>query len=194
MKKIAILAGALLLPGPAYAHTGTGLTGGFLAGFMHPLSGPDHLLAMVAVGLWGAILGRPLMVALPVVFPTVMAIGGVLGMLAIPVPPVETGIALSVLVLGGAIALVWRAPVAAAVVLVAAFAIFHGYAHGQELPEAADPLGYSVGFVLVTGLLHVGGIVVGLAAARPIGLWMVRGLGALIALAGVYFLALAAGA
>ena len=88
----------------AAAHTGTGLAGGFQSGFLHPFSGFDHLLAMISVGLWGAFLGRPLIVALPVIFPTVMAIGGVLGIAGVPLPPVEIGIAVSVLVLGAMIA------------------------------------------------------------------------------------------
>jgi len=182
----AVLCG-LLLAGPALAHEGTGLAGGFVAGLLHPVTGPDHLLAMVAVGLWGAFLGRPLVYVLPVVFPTVMAFGGALGMIAATLPPVEIGIALSVLLLGVAIALAFRAPVWAACVLVAVFAIFHGYAHGQELPSAADPLGYSVGFVLSTGFLHVVGIGLGLLKDRPHGALITRGMGGLIALAGVYF-------
>jgi urease accessory protein len=177
-----------LAAGPASAHSGTGLPGGFMSGFLHPLSGVDHMLAMVSVGLWGAFLGRPLVYALPVIFPTVMAVGGVMGMAGVPMPPVEIGIAVSVLVLGGLIALAVRAPVWAACVLVGAFAIFHGYAHGQELPSAADPIGFSLGFVLSTGLLHVAGIGLGLMNARPAGVVVTRSLGGLIAATGVYFL------
>ena len=172
----------------AAAHTGTGLAGGFTSGFLHPLSGFDHLLAMVSVGLWGAFLGRPLIIALPVIFPTVMAVGGVLGIAGVPLPPVEIGIALSVLVLGAMIAGKVRAPVWLASLIVAIFAIFHGYAHGKELPSAADPVGYSAGFVLATGLLHVCGIGIGVIADRPGGAAIVRGLGALVMLAGVWFL------
>jgi urease accessory protein len=177
-----------LAASPAAAHSGTGVVGGFMSGFMHPLTGFDHLLAMVSVGLWGAFLGRPLLVALPVIFPAVMAIGAVLGMANIPMPPTELGIALSVLVLGGAIAFAVRPPVWVACVLVGVFAIFHGYAHGRELPSAADPVGYSVGFVLCTGLLHVGGIGLGLLNERPGGVLINRGLGGLIAATGCYFL------
>lgn len=170
------------------AHDGTGLAGGFIAGVLHPLTGPDHLLAMVAVGLWGAFLGRPLVYLLPVVFPAVMAFGGALGMLDVTMPPVEVGIALSVLLLGLAVALAFRAPVWAACVLVGVFGLFHGYAHGQELPSAADPLGYSLGFVLSTGALHLLGIAIGLLKTRPRGELITRGLGGGIAAAGVYFL------
>ncbi len=184
----AVLVTVLAFADPAAAHTGTGLAGGFTSGFKHPLSGFDHLLAMVSVGLWGAFLGRPLIVALPVVFPTVMAFGGLLAMLNVPFPPVEIGIALSVLVLGGVIAAAWRAPVWAACLIVAVFALFHGYAHGRELPSAADPIGYSVGFVLATGLLHVAGIGIGLLNERPGGAVATRSMGGLIALAGAYFL------
>ena len=167
---------------------GTGLAGGFASGFAHPFGGFDHLLAMVSVGLWGAFLGRPLIIALPVIFPAVMAIGGALGIAGVPLPPVEIGIALSVLVLGAMIAGAVRAPVWLACAIVALFAIFHGYAHGKELPSAADPIGYSLGFVLATGLLHVAGIGIGLLNDRPGGVIVTRGLGGLIAGAGLWFL------
>ncbi len=185
---LAALFSTLLFAGPALAHSGTGLPGGFMAGFLHPLSGPDHLLAMVSVGLWGAFLGRPLIVALPVIFPTVMAIGGLLAMAGAPAPPIELGIALSVVVLGALIAGAVSAPVWVACLIVGFFAIFHGYAHGKELPSAADPIGYSVGFVLSTGLLHVCGIGIGLLHGRPGGMAIMRGLGGLIFLSGLWFL------
>jgi len=184
------LAGAAmaLLGTPALAHTGTGLAGGFASGFAHPLSGPDHLLAMVSVGLWGAFLGRPLIYALPVIFPAVMVFGAALGMFAVPLPTVEIGVALSVLVLGACIALGLRAPVWVACAIVAVFGIFHGYAHGRELPSAADPAGYSVGFVLATGMLHVAGIGIGFLNDRPGGVKVTRGLGGAIGAAGAWFL------
>ncbi|MBC7496181.1 MAG: HupE/UreJ family protein [Sphingomonadaceae bacterium] len=185
---LSVAAAALAIAVPAAAHTGTGLAGGFASGFLHPFSGFDHLLAMVSVGLWGAFLGRPLIVALPVIFPTVMALGGVLGIAGVSLPPVELGIAMSVLVLGAMIAGAVRAPIWLASLIVAIFAIFHGYAHGKELPSAADPVGYSAGFVLATGMLHVVGIGIGLIADRPGGAIVVRGLGGLVMLAGVWFL------
>jgi urease accessory protein len=178
----------LVVAGPAAAHAGAGLRGGFASGFLHPLSGPDHLLAMVSVGLWGAFLGRPLIYALPVIFPTVMVAGAALGMFGIPMPSVEGGVALSVLVLGLCIALAVRAPIWAAAAIVAAFAVFHGYAHGKELPSAADPVGYSLGFVLATGLLHVAGIGLGALKDRRGGEVLTRGLGGAVALAGGWFL------
>ncbi len=178
---------------PALAHSADSLAGGFLAGFAHPVSGLDHLLAMVAVGLWGAFLGRPLIILLPVIFPTVMAFGGMLGMIGIPMPPVELGIALSVLLLGGAVASGWRAPVWLACIAVAIFAIFHGYAHGSELPSMADPVAFSLGFVVATGMLHVAGIVIGLMINRPGGMVVVRMLGGVIVLAGCYYISVAIG-
>jgi urease accessory protein len=185
----AIVAGAaLLLADSANAHVGTGLAGGFASGFMHPFSGFDHLLAMICVGLWGAFLGRPLIYALPVVFPVVMVIGAAMGMFGVPLPPVEIGIALSVLVLGGCIALSLKAPVWMAVLIVATFAVFHGYAHGLELPSAADPIGYSVGFVFATGLLHVTGIGIGLLNDWPRGVIVTRSFGGIIGAIGVGFL------
>jgi urease accessory protein len=190
-RKLAIAAagtGLALISTSAQAHTGTGLPGGFVAGFRHPFSGVDHLLAMVSVGIWGAFLGRPLIYLLPVIFPAVMAFGAVLAMVGLGFPPVETGIALSVLVLGGCIALAIKAPIWAAALIVASFALFHGYAHGQELPSAADPVGYSAGFVLATGLLHVAGIGVGALSAFRWGMLATRVAGGFIAATGVWLL------
>lgn len=185
-----ILTGLLLLccTALAQAHTGGAVVGGFMSGFMHPLSGIDHLLAMVAVGIWGATLGRPLLIALPIVFPMLMVVGGVLGISDVPLPYVEPGIAMSVVVLGLAIAAAWRAPVAVAVAIVAVFGVFHGFAHGQELPESAAPAAYAAGFVLSTGLLHLAGIAIGALKALPRGTQMLRASGALIAATGVWIL------
>lgn len=181
----------LLLPSRAFAHQGTGLPGGFEAGFLHPLTGFDHMLAMVSVGMWGAFLGRPLIVALPMIFPSMMVFGAALAMLELPYPPVEIGIAASVLTLGAMILFAVRAPVWLACVVVAMFAMFHGYAHGAELPSAADPVGYSAGFVLCTGMLHVVGIAIGTVRDRPGGQAVLRGGGGLIALCGVFFMVVA---
>ena len=177
----------LLMIGPALAHTGEG-TGGFLAGLSHPLFGPDHVVAMVAVGLWGAFLGSPAIWLLPVVFPLVMALGGVLGIIGVPLPLVETGIATSAIVLGLMVALAARPPLWVAAVLVGAFAIFHGYAHGKELPDGANAVAFSAGFVIATGLLHLTGISFGLLARWPAGRLAVRGAGGAIALVGVAYL------
>ncbi len=174
--------------GLAQAHILTGPMGGFASGFEHPLSGPDHLLAMFSVGLWGAQMGGRPVWSLPVTFPLIMCVGGVLGIAGVVVPGLELGIALSIVVLGGAIAAAWRAPEWLAVLIVAVFAIFHGYAHGAELPLAADPAAYSVGFVVSTGMIHVFGIAVGLLVGRLYGGRVSRVLGGLILLGGIYYL------
>lgn len=183
---------ALLLLGmttTVWAHSdAAGMSGGFSSGFTHPLFGWDHVAAMVAVGLWGAFLGRPAIWLLPVVFPLVMAFGGALGVAGVPIPAVETGIALSALILGLMVVLAIRPPLWVAAVLAGAFAIFHGHAHGTELPEAASPVTYSLGFVIATGLLHLSGIAFGELARWPWGKHAVRAGGAIISLAGVGFL------
>ena len=151
------------------------------------------MLAMLAVGLWGAFLGRPLIFALPVIFPFVMVAGAILGMVGAPLPPVEIGIALSVTVLGGCIAAALKAPVFPASLVVAIFAVFHGYAHGQELPSAADPIGYSVGFVLATGSLHLSGIAIGSLNNRSAGVISTRSIGGVIGTIGLALLYKAVG-
>jgi urease accessory protein len=178
----------VLLSGAVAAHEGGGIAGGFANGFVHPLLGWDHVAAMVAVGLWGAFLGSPAIWVLPIVFPLVMAVGGALGVAGVPLPAVETGIAASAVVLGAMVALAARPPLWVAALLVGAFAIFHGHAHGTELPEAASPLAYSLGFVVATGLLHLGGIAFGLLVRWPAGRVLVRAGGGVIAAAGVGFL------
>ena len=178
----------LLLAGNAQAHSAAEIGGGFVSGLLHPVLGWDHVAAMVAVRLWGAFLGNPALWLLPVVFPLVMAFGGALGLAGVPVPSVEIGIALSALVLGAMIVLAARPPLWLAGVIVATFAIFHGHAHGTELPEAASPLAYSLGFVIATGLLHLAGIGFGLLVRWPLGRIAVRAGGAVIALGGMVFL------
>lgn len=178
----------VLFPTAAFAHSGAGVIGGFQSGFLHPITGYDHLLAMVAVGIWGAQMGGRSVWTLPVVFPLVMAVGGFFGAIGVPLPHVEILIALSVLGLGGAIALQWKAPEMIAIAAVGIFAVFHGHAHGAELPGAADPVAYGIGFVVATGLIHLAGIGFGLVLGKLMNGWVSRGAGALIALAGVYFL------
>jgi urease accessory protein len=189
----AVLASALLAPGAAYAHA-EATASGFVSGFTHPFTGYDHMLAMIGVGIWGAVLGRPLVMALPTVFPIMMAVGGVLGMAGLGRPPVELGVALSVLGLGLAIAAAYKAPVWAACAVVGVFALCHGYAHGLELPAAADRVGYSAGFILATGLLHLFGI--GLGALRKVkhGDIALRSAGAAMAAIGAYLVATTIGA
>jgi urease accessory protein len=180
------LAAVLVGPAPLFAHEG-GAAAGFLSGLYHPISGLDHVLAMVAVGIWGAQLGSPAVWALPVTFPIVMALGGMLGLLGVPVPGVEVGIGLSALALGAMVALEKRPTLIVAGALVAFFAIFHGYAHGTELPEGQNGLAYSIGFVIATGTLHAVGIALGLVHKWERGRLALRGIGALIALAGAWF-------
>jgi urease accessory protein len=172
----------------ADAHVQRGDAGGFLTGLGHPVSGLDHVLAMIAVGLWGAQLGVPALWLLPVTFPIVMALGGMVGLLGIPLPGVEVGIAASALLLGLAVMSELRPPLAAAVALVCVFGVFHGHAHGTELPPGQSALLYSMGFVVATGCLHGVGIGVGLVHGRPWGKMLLRGAGAAVALAGVFFL------
>ena len=143
---------------------------------------------MVAVGLWGGFLGSPAIYLLPIVFPLVMAFGGVLGIVGVPLPGVEVGIAVSAAVLGMMVALAARPPLWVTGVIVGAFAICHGHAHGAELPPGADALAYSAGFVIATGLLHLCGVAFGLLARRPLGRIAVRTAGGAIAIAGVMFL------
>jgi urease accessory protein len=187
--RIAAACAALIAAAPALAHEDNSVSGGFVAGLLHPLAGADHLLAMVAVGLWGAYLGRPLIYVLPVVFPTVMAVGGILGMAGLGALPVELGIAASVLLLGTLVAASKSLPVWAACLIVGLFGLFHGFAHGQELPVSADPVGYSAGFMLSTGSLHLAGIALGLLTGHSGPLRnLPRILGAGIAVAGLWFL------
>jgi urease accessory protein len=187
--KLFLMVAALGLATGAQAHSGEGSVNGFLAGVLHPVTGFDHLLAMIAVGIWGATLGMPLIWALPVAFPLLMVVGGILGISGIPLPYVESGIAASVLILGLAIALAWRAPIPVALAIVAAFGVFHGYAHGAELPTAASPAAYVAGFVLCTGALHLAGIAIGTLKKLPRGEQALRASGGLIAAAGVWILA-----
>jgi urease accessory protein len=172
----------------AQAHTQAGETNGFLSGLQHPLSGLDHIVAMVSVGLWGAQLGRPAIWALPVTFPMVMAVGGFLGLVGIPLPGVEIGIAASAILLGTAVLVEARPPLAIAAGLVGLFAIFHGYAHGAELPLGESSALYSLGFIVATGFLHACGILIGLIHRWTWGQMTLRATGALVLATGGFFL------
>ncbi|HAB16573.1 MAG TPA: HupE/UreJ family protein [Verrucomicrobiota bacterium] len=178
----------LILPATASAHTETGVVGGFLSGFKHPMSGLDHLVAMVAVGIWGVFLGGRAVWILPVVFPVVMAFGGAAGIMGLPLPGVETGIALSAIVLGLMVALAVKPRLWIAAVIVGIFAIFHGYAHGKELPRSDNALAYAIGFVIATGVLHLAGIAFGELTRWPKWEIAVRACGGVIAAVGVAFL------
>jgi urease accessory protein len=172
----------------AQAHIQAGEASGFLSGFMHPISGLDHVLAMFAVGLWGAQLGTRAMWILPVTFPLLMAFGAMLALVGVPLPGVETGIAASALLLGLAVMTERRPRLIAAAVLVGFFAIFHGHAHGTELPAAQSALLYGLGFVLATTSLHLMGIAFGSIHRWRWGELSMRGAGAAIGAAGIFFL------
>ncbi len=178
----------LLAATPVWAHEQSGQAAGFVTGLQHPVSGLDHVLAMISVGLWGAQLGNPAVWLLPVVFPIVMAFGGFLGLVGIPLPGTEIGIAVSAILLGLMVALEARPPLWVAAGLVGFFGIFHGYAHGTELPAGENALLYSVGFVIATGCLHGVGIGLGVAHRWAAGRVALRVAGAAVALAGLSFL------
>ena len=188
VSRLVIAAVVLSSPMAASAHVEGSPAGGFLSGIWHPVSGLDHVLAMVAVGLWGAQLGAPAVWVLPVAFPMVMAFGGMLGLTGLGLPGVELGIATSAIALGAVVLTEARPPLWLAVLLVGFFAIFHGHAHGTELPEGASGLYYSIGFVIATGCLHGTGIAIGLVHRWSAGRVALRCGGALVAIGGVYFL------
>jgi urease accessory protein len=183
-----LAAAAALMPTVALAHTGHGAASGFLHGLAHPVGGLDHVLAMVMAGILAWQIGGRALWLVPLTFVSMMAIGGALGVAGMAVPAVELGIALSVVVLGTVVAFGAKAPLAVLLALVGVFAVFHGHAHGAELPADASGLGYGLGFLIATALLHLAGIGLGSAIGRigqrtsPIA---VRAVGGLVALAGV---------
>ena len=183
-----MLSAYLFWASSAQAHVEQGQAVGFVTGLEHPWSGFDHVLAMIAVGLWGAQLGNPAMWILPVTFPMVMSLGAMMGLLGIPLPGIEIGIAVSAILLGGMVLGEVRPKLVVAAVLVGFFAIFHGHAHGTELPAGQSGLLYSMGFVIATGCLHGIGITIGLVHRWPTGKLALRGAGAFIAVMGIYFL------
>ncbi len=185
--KALVLFPILLLPSLAQAHPGwPGHTHGFMNGLAHPLTGFDHILAMVAVGLWAAQRDGRALWAVPLAFVSVMALGGILGMMGGALPFVETGIAMSVLVLGVLIAASVRLPLLASVLIVGAFALFHGIAHGAEMPATASGLDYGMGFMLATASLHLCGIGLGLTAKRWGSMQLIRCAGCAIAICGAF--------
>jgi urease accessory protein len=180
----ALAAAVLLVPGAALAHTGHGSVDGLAHGFAHPFGGLDHLLAMFAVGLFAVRLGGRSLWLVPAAFVGMMALGGIAGLEGLDVPFVETGIALSVVAIGIAVATGYVPPVASAAAFVGFFAVFHGFAHGAELPAGAGGLGYSAGFLAATALLHAAGVAAGITGPR-----LVRAGGVAVALAGAVLLA-----
>lgn len=187
VKLVPLAAALTLAPATAFAHTGVGDAHGFMHGFMHPIGGLDHVLAMVAVGLFAAMLGGRALWLVPAAFVAMMGVGGLLGINGVQLPFVELGIATSVIVLGAAVALRLKTPSTIAAGLVGFFAIFHGFAHGAEMPTDASGLNYAIGFMLATALLHMAGIGAAFTSgrlARRSNL-LVRAGGGAMALAGV---------
>lgn len=176
--------------GPALAHTGAGATHGFAAGFVHPLLGVDHLGAMVAVGLWAGLVGGRAVWAWPLAFVTTMIAGAMLGLHDVRLPGVEAGIAGSLLLLGLAVAFKAPLPVLAGVSLCGVFALFHGHAHGLEMPVIVSPVPYVAGFSLATALLHGAGVALGIGLARVDRAWLPRLAGGATAVLGVALLIL----
>lgn len=190
MRLLFFVAALALLPSLAHAHVGVGEASGFLHGLTHPASGLDHVCAMLAVGLWAAQTGGRSVWAVPLTFAGVMALGGALPLLGVGLPFVEQGIALSVLLLGVLIAAAVRLPLWLGSAMVGLFALWHGHAHGAEMPALASGTGYALGFVLATSSLHVIGIASGLGMQRLAQGRAIRAAGAGIALCGVYLTAI----
>jgi urease accessory protein len=158
-----------LAAAPAWAHIAEATGGGWSAGFAHPFSGIDHLVTMVAVGVWAVQMGERAVWLMPASFVMVMALGAMLSLAGVALPGAEDGIALSVAVLGVLLAVAARPSLATGVAVVALFGLVHGYAHGAEMPQAAAPLLYALGFLVATLVLHLLGIALGLAARNPLG-------------------------
>lgn len=186
---ILFLSTALLACSPANAHSiASQGHADFLAGLLHPITGLDHVIAMVSVGIWGGILGSQAIWLLPVTFPMVMAIGGILGIVGVPIPGVEIGIALSGMILGLMVLFEVKPPLWLALLIVAIFAVFHGHAHGTELGAGHDAIAYSIAFVIATGLLHISGVAIGEIRTIPRGRFALRCIGGLIFLIACHFL------
>ncbi len=181
-------AALLLVPTFAHAHVGVGPTHGFLPGVAHPFSGLDHLCAMMAVGLWAAQRGGRALWAIPLSFLSVMVLGAALGMAGVSIPFVEQGIIASVLLLGVLVAASVRLPVVASAILVGLFALFHGHAHGTEMPVTASGFAYGAGFLAATTLLHAAGLGLGMTLQRVASSTWVRALGGAVACCGLYLI------
>jgi urease accessory protein len=192
MRRIALAALALFLGtvGAAQAHTPGAIGAGLAEGFAHPMFGLDHVLAMVAVGLWAAQLGGRAVWQVPLSFMAMMAVGGAAGLAGFDLPAIEIGILGSLLALGALVATAARLPTGLGAALVGFFAFFHGFAHGAEMPEAASAALYALGFVAATGLLHGIGVVLGLSLQSRTAAWIVRAGGAGVAATGLVLLML----
>ena len=178
----------VLSPRIVFAHTGIGDVNGFTSGLAHPIGGIDHLAAMIGVGIWAAQRGGRAIWLVPLAFMVVMSLGGLLAMLAVSIPLVEPGIAASVLILGILIGAAVRLPLVASALLVGAFALFHGHAHGAEMPHTASGLMYGIGFLTGTALLHACGVGIGLIARQPRSIWLARFAGSAMVVCGIYLL------
>jgi urease accessory protein len=185
--KLALASAFAFTSAPAFAHTGHDILG-FSTGFFHPIMGVDHLIAMLAVGFWAALQGRPALYFLPVVFPLLMVFGGLLGMNGIALPFVEPMIAMSGVVLGLMVALYIKPALWVSASMVGVFALFHGHAHGVEIPAASNAFGYVAGFVIATTLLHLTGIGLGRVVGAKGGEYVTRAVGVVIAVTGAAFL------
>ncbi|UZE97496.1 HupE/UreJ family protein [Alkalimarinus alittae] len=188
MKKVALMLIGLFatLPGIAFAHAGGGELTGFMHGFGHPIGGLDHMLAMVAVGLWAAQSGGKASWVVPCTFVGVMVLGGILGFSGVSLPFVEEGILVSILILGVLIASAYKAPLVFSSLIVGLFAIFHGHAHGTEMPVSMSAATYAIGFALATAMLHFAGIGMGMLMKQANVQAVSRLAGGVIALGGVY--------
>ncbi len=186
LQRLALVLLVLLLPSLAHAHVGAGEASGWMRGLLHPFSGLDHMCAMLAVGLWAAQMGARAVWRVPFTFVCVMMLGGLLGMAGIPVPFIEAGIVMSLLVLGVLIAAAVRLPLHVSIAMVGVFALFHSYAHGAEMPPHVAGLGYAAGFVLATVLLHASGIGLALLLKRLGRARLLRAAGGAVAMCGGY--------
>lgn len=184
ISKLAIL--WLFLPSIAFAHTGVGQTTGFMHGFSHPFGGADHLLAMVAAGLWGSQIGGKTIWIVPCTFVSVMMIGGFLGFSGVPLPYIEEGMVASVLMLGILIAGAFKLPLRYSTSIVGFFAIIHGHAHGAEMPGTVGGVPYTAGFALATAMLHLVGMGLGIPLQKTNLQMINRFAGGAIALSGIY--------
>ena len=191
LKRTALALSLLALPALSHAHLLGHQAGGFASGLQHPISGLDHIVAMIAVGLWAAQLGKRALWVLPLTFPVVMVLGGALGFAGVSLPGIEIGIALSAVVLGILVLARKQAPLWIAALLVGVFAIFHGHAHGTELVAGQSGLTYAIGFVAMTALLHLAGIGLGLLSRGVKLPRLEQAAGAAVAVTGVYFLGMA---
>jgi urease accessory protein len=192
MRKIPLFLIPLLAATPALAHPGHGSTASFAAGVLHPLTGVDHILAMVAVGMLAFLLKGRALWQVPAAFVGMMAVGGAMGLAGLPLPMVEAGIGLSIIVIGGMVAFGRQTPATVAVATAGVFAIFHGHAHGAEMASGLSGLEYAAGFVLATAALHGAGIAAGFGLARlgnAFGAATMRIGGAIVAVAGIGVLA-----